>query len=134
MLERDEVSINPSTLALRRQAKLLTCCAKKLNQSIPAIQIFIQGTTPEITAAKDAVVKNPQDPNAHLQLAFAYWEAKQVRQSTDSMKEALTLAGPDNKEFLQQAAEGFKQREAWVASAAVYVHISRYRLTRSRTG
>jgi serine/threonine protein kinase len=82
-----------------------------------------QGTTPEITAAKDAVVKNPQDPNAHLQLAFAYWEAKQVRQSTDSMKEALTLAGPDNKEFLQQAAEGFKQREAWVASAAVYVRL-----------
>ncbi len=82
-----------------------------------------QGNTPEITAARNLVAQNPQDANAHLQLAFAYWEAKQLRAATDSLTEAINLAGPANQEFLQKAAIGFKQREAWVAAASIYVRL-----------
>jgi serine/threonine protein kinase len=77
----------------------------------------------DIAAAKEAVKQNPQNPDMHLLLAFAYWDAKQIRPSMDSMMQALTLAGPENKEFLQKAAEGFRQREAWVAAASAYVRL-----------
>ena len=79
--------------------------------------------TPEIAAAREAVAKNPQDADAHLQLAFALWDAKEIRPSMDSLMQAMGLAGPGNTDFLQKAASGFHQREAWVAATAIYLRL-----------
>ena len=79
--------------------------------------------SPEITAAQELVNKNPGDPNAHLQLALALWDAKEIRTAMEELAQSANLAGPNNKDFYLQAAQEFKRREAWVAAAGMYLRL-----------
>jgi len=85
--------------------------------------------SPEVSIAQELVNKDPGDPNAHLQLSLALWDAKEIRAAMEELAQAANLAGPTNKEFLSNAAVEFKKREAWVASAGMYLRlVQTYRL------
>jgi len=77
--------------------------------------------SPEITAAKALVQSNPGDPQAHLQLSLALWDAKQFRLALGSMTEAANLAGPENRDFYNSAADQYKAREAWLPASSMYL-------------
>ncbi len=79
--------------------------------------------SPELAAAQELVNKNPGDPFAHLKLALALWDAKEFRPALEELAQSANLAGPNNKEFLLQAAQEFKSREAWVAAAGMYLRL-----------
>lgn len=83
-----------------------------------------QDPSPEISMARELVAKNPNDPNAHLTLSLALWDAKETRPAMDELLQASTLAGTDNKDFLYGATEKFAQREAWVPAASLYVRLA----------
>jgi serine/threonine protein kinase len=79
--------------------------------------------SPEVVAAQELVNQNPGDPVAHLKLALALWDVKEVRPAMEELAQSANLAGPNNKEFLLQAAQEFKSREAWVAAAGMYLRL-----------
>jgi serine/threonine protein kinase len=81
------------------------------------------GDSPDISAAKDLVSKNPGDPNAHLQLSLALWDAGKPRPAFEELAQAANLAGPDNKDFFTKAATEFKKRQAWIAAAGMYLRL-----------
>jgi thioredoxin-like negative regulator of GroEL len=69
------------------------------------------------------VAKNPNDPDAHFQLALAFWDAHQQRSALEELTQAANLAGKDNRDFFRKAADKFKSREAWGAAASMYLHL-----------
>lgn len=79
---------------------------------------------PQVIAAREAVLKNPGDPNAHLQLSLALWDAGQKVPAIESLAQASNLAGPSNREFFQRAAMEYKGREAWVPAAGMYLRLA----------
>ncbi|MFN8381410.1 MAG: protein kinase [Anaerolineales bacterium] len=81
------------------------------------------GVSPEIAAASELVKNNPGDPNAHLQLSLALWDADQIAASVEELAQASNLTGPDDKEFFMNAADEFKKREAWVPTAGMYMRL-----------
>jgi serine/threonine protein kinase len=80
--------------------------------------------SPEVIAAQELVNKNPGDPQAHLKLALALWDAKEIRPAMDELAQAANLAGPANREFFLAAAKEFKAREAWVPAAGMYLRLA----------
>jgi len=84
----------------------------------------VQNTSPELTMAMELVAKNPKDPDAHLTLALALLDAKEIRLAQDELAQAANLAGPNNKDFFLKAAEKFKVRGAWVPSAGMYLRLA----------
>ncbi|MBI5351376.1 MAG: protein kinase [Chloroflexi bacterium] len=80
--------------------------------------------SPEVGAAQDMVNQNPSDPNAHLKLALALWDAKEMHAALDELAQAANLAGPNNKDFFLSAAMEFKKREAWVPTAEMYLRLN----------
>ena len=86
--------------------------------TIPADQI-----TPEIAAAYELVNHDPGDPNAHLQLSLAFWDAGQELAAIEELGQASNLAGRDNKEFYLSSAEECASREAWVLASRMYMNL-----------
>jgi serine/threonine protein kinase/Flp pilus assembly protein TadD len=82
------------------------------------------GQSAEVAAARERVTQNPNDPDAHLDLALALWDAKETRPAFDELTQAFTLAGPENKEFLNKAGEKFMRREAWLPAASAYLRLA----------
>lgn len=78
----------------------------------------------EITAALAQVKQNPNDPHAHLALSLAYWDAHLFRDSLESLNQAANLAGQDRIFFMKAVSE-FSSREAWIATAAMYLRAIR---------
>jgi tetratricopeptide (TPR) repeat protein len=72
----------------------------------------------------ELVAKNPNDPDARLNLALALWDSREVRRAVDELNQAITLAGPENKDFLQKAAEKFVERQAWAPAAGLYIRLA----------
>ena len=96
------------------------------NSTMPTVQ----NASPEVLANMELVRKNPGDPAAHLQLAIALWDMKETIPSMSELVQAANLAGPGNKEFFIRAAEEFKDREAWIPTAGMYLRASQiYRET-----
>jgi len=83
----------------------------------------VQNASPDVLSGMESVKKNPNDPNAHLQLAIAFWDMKESGPALEELAHALNLAGPVNKEFIFKAIEEFKAREAWVPVAGMYVRL-----------
>jgi tetratricopeptide (TPR) repeat protein len=83
----------------------------------------LNDASPEVTAARELVNNNPGDPFAHLQLSLALWDSGQVRPAMEEFAQASNLAGPDNKDFFLKAADEFKSREAWIATAGAYLRL-----------
>lgn len=77
-------------------------------------------TSPEIEEARERVAASPNDPEAHLNLSLAYWDAGYPRLAFESLKTAADLAGQDGR-FFVNAAEQMKERGAWIGAAAMYL-------------
>lgn len=89
----------------------------------PTLSSMTADVSPEVATGRDLVSKNPNDPDAHLQLALAYWDASQPRPAAEELAQAANLAGANNRDFLLKAADRFKEREAWVATASMYLRL-----------
>jgi hypothetical protein len=76
-----------------------------------------------VAVAKDLVSQHPGDPNAHLQLSLAFWDAQQFRPAFESLAQAANLAGPSNRDFFVKAADEYKKREAWIPTAGMNLRI-----------
>ena len=97
-------------------------------QSLPATNAPIplptlQNISPEVSAATELVTNNPGDPNAHLALSLALWDANEIGASAQELAQAANLAGPTDKDFFMKAAGEFKTREAWVPAAGMYMRL-----------
>ncbi len=79
--------------------------------------------SPEISAAVDEVAKDPANPNAHLNLSLAYWDAGEKRLAAEELAQSANLAGPTNRDFFATAASEFKSREAWVPAAGMELRL-----------
>ena len=76
---------------------------------------------PAVATAQAAFNQNPNDPNAALSLSLADWDAGQSQQSVAALATAANLAGPSNTQFFSGAGDQFKQRQAWLPAAAMYL-------------
>jgi serine/threonine protein kinase len=75
---------------------------------------------PEVQEAQRKADANPEDPFAQLSLALAFWDAGMQRPAYEALNHAADLAG-DDKGFLVEAGNQFHMRQAWIASAAMYL-------------
>lgn len=85
---------------------------------------LVSNDPPQVIAAREFMMKNPNDPNAHLQLALALWDVKQTVPAMQELAQAANLAGPTNKDFYLTAAQEFKAREAWLPAAGMYLRVA----------
>jgi hypothetical protein len=85
--------------------------------SIPVEQL-----TPEIEAAYKQVGENPSDPDAHLQLSLALFDAKFELAAVEELGRAADLAGRD-EDFYVNAAHEYESREAWHLAASMYLRL-----------
>jgi serine/threonine-protein kinase len=76
---------------------------------------------PEVVAAQERVKVNPDNPEAHLALALAFWNADMPGASYDILSNVIRLAGPDNEPFYIQAGDEFAAIEGWLPAAAMYL-------------
>lgn len=117
---------NRARLQIQPTAVATTVVATPLS-NLPTLSVSQESTpsgqSPEVAAASDLVAKNPGDPDAHLQLATALWDSKQIRPAIEELAQASNLAGPNNREFFLKAAEEFKKREAWIPTAGMYLRL-----------
>jgi tetratricopeptide (TPR) repeat protein len=89
----------------------------------PLSQPTIQNASPELTAAMELAAKNPNDPDAHVDLSIALVEAKEIRPAMEELAQAANLAGPNNKDFILKSADKFAVRELWVPAASMYLRL-----------
>jgi hypothetical protein len=75
---------------------------------------------PAVQEAQRNADAHPDDPFARLNLALAYWDASMQRSAYETLNRAAELAGED-KGFLVEAGNQFHKRQAWIASAAMYL-------------
>ena len=80
-----------------------------------------QTPLPVIATALNGVNQNPNDPQAGLELSLAYWDAGEPRLVLLTLAKAADLAGLNNTQFFVNAGDQFKQRQAWIATAAMYL-------------
>jgi tetratricopeptide (TPR) repeat protein len=83
----------------------------------------VKPPSPEIQAGMDAVRNNPNDPQAHLQLSLAFYDAGQEREAFQELLRATELAKED-KNFYKGAADQFRDREAWIAVSAMELRLA----------
>ena len=122
------VAFRSNRARLQKQPTVVPTIAVEPSQPVqpatPVAQINTpSGQSPEVAAASDLVAQNPGDPNAHLQLALALWDSKQIRPAIEELAQASNLAGPNNQEFFLGAAGEFKAREAWIPTAGMYLRL-----------
>ena len=77
---------------------------------------------PQVLEAQRRADQNPGDPFAQLELALALWDADMQRPAYETLNHAADL-GAENIDFLMEAGRQFHSREAWIASAAMYLRI-----------
>ena len=87
----------------------------------PGSEIATPTQSPAVLEALKLVEQNPNDPNANLQLSLAYWDNGQAILSFQALNTAANLAPPVDRPFFLNAAQEFARREAWIASAAMYI-------------
>ncbi len=75
---------------------------------------------PAVATALNALNQNPKDPAANLAVSLAYWDVGQQQLALASLSIAADLAGPSNTQFFKDAGDQYKQRQAWIAAAAMY--------------
>jgi tetratricopeptide (TPR) repeat protein len=74
----------------------------------------------EVQEAQRIADENPEDPVAQLELALAFWDAGMQRPAYESLNHAADMAA-ENVDFLIEAGDQFHMRQAWIASAAMYL-------------
>ena len=73
--------------------------------------------------AMELVAKNPNDPDAHLTLALALWDAQDARAAFEETRQAANLADQNSPDFFIKAGNEYHQREAWVLASVMYAHL-----------
>jgi serine/threonine protein kinase len=86
-----------------------------------------QGFPADIREAQRRVNKNPNDPNAQLDLAFAFWNANMPGATYETLSKVVNLAGPENEPFYMEAGDTFANNEAWLPAAFMYYQVVRVR-------
>jgi serine/threonine protein kinase len=76
---------------------------------------------PAVATALSAASQNPTEPKAALAVSLAYWDAKNYGPAMQFLAKSADLAGASNTQFFQNAGDQFKQRQAWIAAAAMYL-------------
>jgi tRNA A-37 threonylcarbamoyl transferase component Bud32 len=79
---------------------------------------------PGVLEARRKADASPEDPFAQLELSLAYWDAGMQRPAYETLNHAAELAGGD-RGFLVEAGNQFHKRQAWIASAAMYLRFIR---------
>jgi len=74
----------------------------------------------ELLEAQGRANDNPNDPNAQLNLALAFWKANMPGATYDTLETIVKLAGPDNEPFYTQAGDKFASLEGWLPAASMY--------------
>ncbi len=110
----------PSAPALQTPVPAATLPPTPSNQPPPPTP---SNASPELQAAIEAVAKDSRNPDAHLQLSLALWDAKELRRAFDEMMQAANLADPNTPDFFIHAAEEYKKREAWTLAASMYMRL-----------
>ena len=76
---------------------------------------------PEIVDAQKRADDHPNDLNAQLDLALAYWNASMPKKTYDTLTNLVKLAGLDNRDFFVQAGDKFRsQKDGWLPAATLY--------------
>jgi serine/threonine protein kinase len=83
----------------------------------------IEGVSPEVLEAQRRANENPDDPNAQLDLAFAFWNANMPGATYDALGKVVRLAGPENESFYMQAGDTFAEGEGWLPAAFMYYQV-----------
>ena len=83
----------------------------------------IQNDSPEVIMARDLVAKNPNDPDAHLTLSLALWDAQDARAAFEETRQAANLADQNSPDFFIKAGNEYHKREAWVLATVMYAHL-----------
>jgi tRNA A-37 threonylcarbamoyl transferase component Bud32 len=79
--------------------------------------------TPDIRDGYEKVRANPGDPFAHLALSLAFWDAGIEPAAFEEFGVASNLAGLDNKDFYQTAADSYREHQAWHFAAGMYMRL-----------
>ena len=93
-----------------------TLAAPKATAALPTPTVI-----PAVATALAGVSQNPNDAQAQLGLSLAYWDAGDMRASLLALAKAADLAGVDNTQFFVNAGDQFRGRQAWIATAAMYL-------------
>ncbi|HUG33179.1 MAG TPA: serine/threonine-protein kinase [Anaerolineales bacterium] len=89
-------------------------------QPLPTTQPGQPTMPPEVVAAQQLVRANPNDPNAHLELALAFWNADMTGASYDTLSTVIRIVGPEDEDFYTQAGDKYVAIEGWLPAAAMY--------------
>jgi tRNA A-37 threonylcarbamoyl transferase component Bud32 len=77
----------------------------------------------EVDMARDLVAKNPNDPDAHLTLSLALWDAQNAREAFEEARQAATLADQNSPDFFTKAGNEYHRRGAWVPASVMYARL-----------
>ena len=80
--------------------------------------------SPELRAAREAAKINPDDSRAQLNFSLALYDNGQIDLAMQELDKAAELAGPRDVDFYLLAAQEFKDRDAWIASASMYLRLT----------
>src|ERR1700752_4619405 len=82
---------------------------------------------PEVMEAQRRANDKPNDPNAQLDLAFAFWNANMPGATYEALGKVVRLAGPANEPFYMQAGDKFATDEGWLPAAFMYFQVVQLR-------
>ena len=77
----------------------------------------------DVREAQRRVNENPNDPNAQLDLAFAFWNADMPGATYETLSKVVSLVGPENEPFYMEAGDTFANNEAWLPAAFMYYQV-----------
>ena len=89
----------------------------------PAPTAAAGATLTDIQAAQAAVDKNPDNPQAYLNLASAYYRGGMTRLGLDQIAKAADV-GANDATFLRARAEDFRAHRNWLPAAMFYTSLA----------
>jgi tRNA A-37 threonylcarbamoyl transferase component Bud32/tetratricopeptide (TPR) repeat protein len=116
-----ELLTNPPATAAQLPASTQPNPATSAALPEPTLAVPTETAIAPIATALGELSQNPQDPQANLKLSLAYWDAGNTGLSLTALAKAADLADPNNIQFFMEAGDQFKQRQAWIATTAMYL-------------
>jgi thioredoxin-like negative regulator of GroEL len=81
---------------------------------------------PAVADAQKRAAENPNDRNAQLDLAFAYWEAGYPPQTYETIGKVIQMTGMGDADYFMQAGDKFKVlKDGWLPAAQLYLQAMR---------
>ncbi|HKY55069.1 MAG TPA: serine/threonine-protein kinase [Anaerolineales bacterium] len=82
-----------------------------------------QALPADVKEAQRRANENPNDPNAQLDLALAFWNANMPGATYETLSKVVNLAGPENESFYMEAGDTFANMEGWLPAAFMYYQV-----------